>query len=318
MGVALRMIGFAFKFIRSIMMVVFFAIFVASHTISAVSAAVGTIFDTVLGIQTVAEDLSKRLKKESGEVADLRKKTADLDGRNRKLSADVDDLKVKNTALTRETTDLKKRATPDVNWKGKKVPLKDAVADMSTTVKKRTAKVAAANVSSTFGEAVPVYGIAVIVGVTAYELKSACDTMKDIKELTSQIDPLYDVDDETTHVCGLKVPTRDEIVTTLKNSPELAWQMAQSAYDGAVDMIPNWEQLKALPSNSWAAIRDAGSATGTWIAEGSTAAWDWTSENGAAAWSKAGDAGDAMVEWWNSEDEQAPAKGESDCWFMCD
>ena len=318
MRIVARVFGFTFNFIRRIIFIILFAIFVASHTISSVSAAVSAFFDTVLGVQTVAENLSQRLTRESDELAAARKKTADLESHNRKLSADVDDLKAKNVSLSRDVDDLKRKAAPDVNWKGKKMPLKDAVAEMSTTVKKRTAKVAAANLSSTFGESVPVYGIAVIVGVTAYELKSSCDTMKDMKELTSQIDPSYGADDETTHVCGLKVPTRDEILTKLKNSPEAAWQMAQSAYEGAVDLVPDWEQVKALPGSSWAAIKDAGSATGAWIAEGSGAAWDWTAENSATAWDKAGDAGGAVVEWWNSEDEQAPASESSDCWFMCD
>lgn len=304
MRVVFDVFGSMFDFTRKMITVILFAIFVASHTISSVSAAVSAFFDTVLGIQTVAGDLGQRLRRESDELAIARKQTADLESHNRKLSADVDD--------------LRRNASPDVNWKGKKVPLKDAVAEMSTTVKKRTAKVAVANVSSTFGESIPVYGIAVIVGVTAYELKSACDTMKDMKELTSQIDPSYDTDDETAHVCGLKVPTRDEIVTKLKNSPEAAWQMAQSAYEGAVDLIPDWEQVKTLPGSSWAAIKDATSATGAWIAEGSTAAWDWTAENSAAAWDKAGDAGGAVAEWWNSENEQAQASENSDCWFMCD
>lgn len=318
MRALLRVFGFVFGFVRSILILLIFALFVASHTIASVSSAVSAFFDAVMGVETVAEQLDKRLKRETAELVDQRKRVADLEHNERKLLSNVEALKAKNATLSRDVADLKKRVAPDVNWKGKRIALKDAVADMTSTVKKRTAKVAAANVSSTFGEAVPVYGIAVIVGVTAYELKSSCDTMKDMKELMSQIDPVYDSDDETKYVCGLKVPTQEEIMETLKSSPEQAWRMAQSAYEGAIDLVPDWETVKSLPGSSWAAIKDAGSATGAFIADGSSTAWDWTAEKSGAAWDKAGEAGSAMAEWWSSEDETGSGSDTSECWFMCE
>lgn len=129
MRIVARVFGFTFNFIRRIIFIILFAIFVASHTISSVSAAVSAFFDTVLGVQTVA-NLSQRLTRESDELAAARKKTADLESHNRKLSADVDDLKAKNVSLSRDVDDLKRKAAPDVNWKGKKMPLKDAVANV--------------------------------------------------------------------------------------------------------------------------------------------------------------------------------------------
>lgn len=295
MRALLSIARFIVKFSRTAIFLLFFALFVASHTIAAVSAAVGAVIEAVSGVKTLAEILSDKLKNDRAKLVDSEQKIADLETKNRKLGVVAEDLRLKNAALDLDVNTLKGKVAPDVEWKGRKVPLKDAVADMTSTVKKRTAKVAAANVSSTFGEAVPVYGIAVIVGVTAYELKSSCDTMKDMKELASQIDANYDADDETGLVCGMKVPSKEDILQKLKESPELAWNMAQSAYDGAIDMIPEWDTVQKLPGSVWNGVVDATASAGGWIGEKSVAAWDWTAKSGAAA-------GNEVMEWWNSEE----------------
>lgn len=295
MRALLRVAGFIYKFSRTVIFLSLFALFVASHTIAAVSAAVGAVIETVSGVKSLADTRFDALKSDRAKLADFDRKISDLEARNRKLSLDADDLRAKNAALDRDVKILKRKVAPDVHWKGKKVPLTDAVADMTSTVKKRTAKAAAANVRSIFGKAVPVYGIAVTVAFTAYDLKSSCDTMKDMKELATQLDPDFDADGETAVVCGMKVPTREEIVQKLKESPEIAWEMAQSAYDGAIDMIPSWDTVKNLPGSVWNGLVDASASAGGWIADGSVAAWDWTAESVEAG-------GKAVVEWWNPKE----------------
>lgn len=300
-----------FKFSRTIIFLSLFALFVASHTISAVSTAVGAMIEAVSGVKSLAESRADRLKSDQAKLADSDRKIADLETKNRKLGVVADDLRLRNVSLGEDIKILKSKVSPDVDWNGKRVPLKEAVADMTSTIKKRTAKVAAANVSSTFGEAVPVYGIAVIVGVTGFELKSSCDTMKDMEELASQLDPNYDVEDETAEVCGMKVPSREEILQKIKDSPEIAWKMAQSAYDGAMYMIPTWDTVKEMPGAVWAGFLDTSASAGGWVADKSVAALDWSAKMGSEAADTIGDAG---VATW----EGAKNVWERDCWVMCD
>lgn len=99
-------------------------------------------------------------------------------------------------------------------------------------VKGRVGRTATINVSSTFGEAIPFYGIAIIVGATTYELKSSCDTMNDLYDLQLAIDPATATPDDRDMVCGLQVPTKEEIWSAIKSSPGAVWDSTvQSAQD---------------------------------------------------------------------------------------
>jgi len=74
--------------------------------------------------------------------------------------------------LTNSPTEKNKRATSEL--KKKNTTIKQKVKITTSSIKKRTAKTVAVNVSSMFTEALPYIGIATIIGATTYEVSAAC------------------------------------------------------------------------------------------------------------------------------------------------
>lgn len=123
-----------------------------------------------------------------------------------------------------------------VSYRGQKKRITAAVADTTKRISTRTAKGAARNVGSIAGEAIPVAGIAVVVGVTAWELKDACETMKDLRALELATNPNATEDPSVAEVCGLEVPSKEQAWEAVKASPGQAWEKAK-AY---VPDLPEW------------------------------------------------------------------------------
>lgn len=106
-------------------------------------------------------------------------------------------------------------------------------------VTQRTVVRSARNVTSSFGEAVPVLGVAVIAGALALEAKDACDTLEDMAALAAVMDAAAD--------------------------PEAAETAAREGFDcraalgDAVD-VPSgadiWAGVLASPGRIWAGVEE--------------------------------------------------------------
>lgn len=159
-----------------------------------------------------------------------------------------------------------------VTFKGEKVALKNAVAQTSEQIGKRSARSAARNVASMPGEAIPWIGTAVIVGVTSMEVRDLCLTMKDMIELQRAFDPNLTTDDDDLKVCAVKVPPKEEIMAAVKASPSKAWETAKIA-------TPSLEDIKGMEMpdiKDWweageGAVSDFGGKVGTWWSKESDA-----------------------------------------------
>lgn len=136
-----------------------------------------------------------------------------------------------------------------VKANGERKFLTEAVRSTSERIAKRTASGATRNLASVFGEAVPTIGIGVIAGATAWELKDACDTMRDLHDLDVALDPANANPVDATEVCGLKVPTKEEIWDMVKASPGAAWELAKDAMPELPEM-PEWT-LPEMPEVDW-------------------------------------------------------------------
>ncbi|UWR00609.1 hypothetical protein K3729_07515 [Rhodobacteraceae bacterium S2214] len=115
-------------------------------------------------------------------------------------------------------------------------------------IKSRTSKAAAVNFGSLMGEAIPLAGIAFIVGATTFELAAACDTMSDLDQLLNSFDPDIAESAESDEVCGLTVPSKAEVLATIRSSPRAAWQKSVDATAGAASWMggldmPSFESL---------------------------------------------------------------------------
>jgi hypothetical protein len=182
--------------------------------VGSISAVASKLFEGVTGIASVVGSLQDEVGQLRGQVDAKAKTITDLEGR----------LKPK-----------------EVTHGGRKKLVSEAVEQTTQRVTKRTAAGATRNVAATFGEAVPVIGVGVVVAATAWELKDACDTMKDLHELEVALNPEKANDASVQEVCGLRVPSKEEIWAKVKASPGAAWQMAK-------DAMP---ELPELPSIDW-------------------------------------------------------------------
>lgn len=131
------------------------------------------------------------------------------------------------TAEIAEKTGLK--GASKVIFEGVEVAVPEAVATITHRVKARTAKVAAADLGATLGQSVPWLGVAVVVAATAYDLKTACETMQDMHALEIAFDPTAANDPSVSEVCGLRVPSVEEVWAAVKASPGQAWAWAKEA-----------------------------------------------------------------------------------------
>jgi hypothetical protein len=207
---------------------------VATVAIGSVASAVSSVFEVMTGLTSVAGDLERGLKVERAKVSG---KEQQVKVRDQRLAAEMK----KVEKLKREVALLKPK---EVTYRGKKKLLGEAVEETTQRVTKRTAAGATRNVAATFGESIPVIGVGVVVAATAWELKDACDTMKDLHELEVALDPTKANDASVQEVCGLRVPSKEEIWEKVKASPGAAWQMAK-------DAMPELPEMPSLPEIDW-------------------------------------------------------------------
>lgn len=184
-----------FRFLRTTIMVLLLvgsvSLNVATVAFTSVAMVLSTAFEAVTGAASV------------------------VGGANRSLDA-----------KTKEVEALRRSQT--VRYRGQQKLVSEAVQDTTTRVARRTAAAAIRSTSSMAAEAIPVIGIAAIVGITAWDLKDSCDTMKDLRELEQAFSPDAAIEAEVGEVCGMTVPTKDDVYQSVRSSPRLAWQAAKS------------------------------------------------------------------------------------------
>ena len=149
-----------------------------------------------------------------------------------------------------EAETLSLRAARRVTVDGVEMPAEKAVTLVTRRMQTRAAKWAATDLAATAGQALPWIGIGVVVAATTYDLKNTCDTMTDAHalELAFQKDATDTA--EVDSVCGLKVPTAEEIWTEIAASPGQVWDATKSVLSGLPDVMPQitWP---SPPDMSW-------------------------------------------------------------------
>jgi hypothetical protein len=111
----------------------------------------------------------------------------------------------------------------------------------------RTVTGASRSLSSVAGQAIPYVGVALILGLTAWEIDDACDTLKDINRMSAAIgDPPLD----PSTVCGMQVPASADVLTQVTNNWGAAYQSAADAMNAAGQRVP-----AIPPTPSWASVK---------------------------------------------------------------
>lgn len=187
----LKSILFLFK---SVWRAVFTLLFIGSLFVnvtmfawSAGAVALSSAFKAVTGITTVVTDLA---------------------GSKARFSADLADSKAKLAASEKQVGALNKKLATS----------KKQVGGLTKKIATRTSRSVLRSVASIPAEAIPYIGPFTIVAVTGLEIKDACATMEDLRELNGLLDTAEDIDTGT--VCGLKVPDLDIIMDQLKLKKE--------------------------------------------------------------------------------------------------
>jgi hypothetical protein len=89
---------------------------------------------------------------------------------------------------------------------------KAATRRFGTRLASRTKRVAAASVAAIPGEAIPFLGISLLIAGTTYELLAACDNMRDLDELYSDMGMANETPDDVLHsVCDPSLPDAEKL-----------------------------------------------------------------------------------------------------------
>lgn len=254
MRVVVEMVGNAFRTVRRILigLVVLVWVLWTATTVSlgVVSTVISSAFEAVTGIPTVSTQLSTKKAEAAalrGELAAAKKVASVAEGTAVGRGLALAQEKAASKALRAEA---KAKALLASKWEGRSIGLalslereklagtSDAAAlKLVGQVKKRTARVAAVSLGSTIGQSIPWIGAGVVVAATIYEIDVACETMRDMNALEQALDPSALVDPEVERVCGMKVPSKDEVSATVKASPGAAWNAAENGLQGVLNVL---------------------------------------------------------------------------------
>jgi hypothetical protein len=204
-------------------------------------------------------DVEVATKKLSHERNVLSAANVALEKKHASLAASTKNLVVESNKLAAVTTTLaKQHSSLETSYKDldrRHSDLTRVAQNNANIVRKttkrlavRSASNAARNSTSAAAEAIPYVGIAIILGVTAWDLHDACETLKDANELNAAFGQARE-DQET--VCGITVPTKKEIIAKASENWRVVYASAAESLNSAgkaiVDVRP--------PTPSWPDIR---------------------------------------------------------------
>lgn len=210
--------------------------------VSLVTVTVPAMFNAISSIAEAVTDLAlpkskaATVRQRTTSRQDSAKREADaLRGQIADLDAERSGLRTRLDAKVNELDDLKRRTT--VNYRGRNLAVRDAVSDTSERLSSRVRRATARNLATMPGEALPILGVAVVAGATAWEVKDACEMMKDMHALDLAFNPDHEISER--EVCGARVPTTRELWVMIKASPKAVWDSATA-------------QVADLPEVNWA------------------------------------------------------------------
>lgn len=221
--------------------------------------------DEADGLRRETSRLTAELDVADDAAAEALEKANGLQDEAGRLVAELDATKAEGLAVAARveaaTDDLRGlRAALDaaeaaqlVEWGGEQVPVREVVQRVTGSIGDRTARVAVTNLGSMAGESIPVYGIAIVVAATAYELKSSCDSLREMHELEVALGVAPADDPQVDQVCGMQVPTKEEIWDMIRSSPGMVWDKAVSLLDvdlPSPDFAGMWSRIVGW-SGSW-------------------------------------------------------------------
>lgn len=135
----------------------------------------------------------------------------------------------------------------------------EAVQKASRRMADRSVVGATRNIASLPGESIPLIGTALIVGVTAWDIHDFCENLKDLNKLNDVFK--YQREDQT-QVCGIKVPTKEEVMVKASENWREAYEVAVNEINKAAKFTQNHTERievtvpKIPPIMAWEEIEE--------------------------------------------------------------
>lgn len=122
---------------------------------------------------------------------------------------------------------------------------REVVIRFGTVAHRQMGKWAGDKLSSLVGKAIPYAGTVVSVADVGLDVAMTCDLMKEMDALQLALLPNEVTGAETSKICGMKVPSADEVWQMVKSSPAQAWNASRAVLTSLPDHMPD------LPEISW-------------------------------------------------------------------
>lgn len=153
-----------------------------------------------------------------------------------------------------QRAELAKARLPNKVWyKGELITPKRAIRKASTSVTKRTAAFATREISILPLEHIPFVGTALALGFVAWDISDSCATLNDLRDLDLALFPEEGGKIQAEEVCGLTVPTLDDLKKQLSDLDALK-ELYYSYKERAEVSMPD---LPDLPTSfKWPSMPD--------------------------------------------------------------
>lgn len=274
--------------LRTLRRSVFLLLFLLSVLINIALVVSVSVFEFA---SSVVEDLTGKRYLAAQTSENFAEMTNDLDAQkraNRELRSDLAsanaDLVAERQMRRELRSELAETAAELAAVRAAKNEMREAVFGVSERVERRLTRTATRETAAMAGESLPFWGVAVITTATALELHDMCQTIVDMNELRAVFDPSAPVSADQLTVCGMEVPSRQELLQSISESPANAWEAARGA-------MPTLEDIKDLDVTS---IDFA--EYGRSVSEGAVAVYDSAAGAAAIKWEQ-------LRNWW---DKPAP------------
>lgn len=219
------------KTARAMAVVLLLVVSLAANAALFVGGVLYNVVDEALARVTGLETATSKQRKVSD---DLRRENRQLVDRNRKLQTRMAKVQQANGRL-----------------KGPAARLRKVTRDAVKRTVARSAVAATRAVATAPAKAFPYLGTAVVVGVTALEIRSYCKTIRDMNLIQKEIAPTEAYSEDERTVCGMEAPTRDDIWNHIKKEPLHMWNRSRDFLPDLDPILPHIEdQLDAWLQNS--------------------------------------------------------------------
>ncbi len=263
---------------RGVVMVLLLAASLAANAALFVGGVLFNVIDeaveSVTGLATATgkqRKLTDRLKRKNHQLAarnrslqnrvtEVRRERSRLTARNRSLQNRVIEIRQESSRLAARNRSLQNRVT-ELRREGGR--LKDRMARLrqvtNAAVKRtvaRSANAAVRVVATAPGKAVPYLGTAVVLGAAGLEIRDLCNTVRDMKAIQREIDPTESHSEDERKICGMDVPTKEQILSQIETVPLDAWQRSREFLTDLDPIPPEFETWLSRWWNDKGLFRD--------------------------------------------------------------